>query len=63
MIALSAISILCVAGIAFYVRFLVALCKECKPQFAFYWVRLRDGSEEELEQVPLVATTNTRRVA
>jgi hypothetical protein len=25
-------TVLCTAGIAFYVRFLVALCKECKPR-------------------------------
>lgn len=39
-------TVLCTAGIAFYVRFLVALCKECKPRSAGYWVRLRLGSGE-----------------
>ena len=34
-------TVLCTAGIAFYVRFLVALCKECKPRLTGYWVRLR----------------------
>jgi hypothetical protein len=37
-------TVLCTAGIAFYVRFLVALCKECKPRSVGYWVRLRVGS-------------------
>jgi hypothetical protein len=34
------------AGIAFYVRFLVALCAERKPRSAGYGVRLRLGSGE-----------------
>ena len=38
---------LCTAGIAFYVRFLVALCKECKPRSVGYWVRLRLSSGED----------------
>ena len=37
-------TVLCTAGIAFYVRFLVALCKECRPRPIGYWVRLRLGS-------------------
>jgi hypothetical protein len=39
-------TLLCTEGIAFYVRFLVALCKECKPRRMVYWVRLRLGSGE-----------------
>lgn len=39
-------TVLCTAGIAFYVRFLVALRKECKPVSSGYWVRLRLGSGE-----------------
>ena len=39
-------TVLCTAGIAFYVRFLVALCKECKPRRIDYWVRLRLSSGE-----------------
>ncbi|HYL16399.1 MAG TPA: hypothetical protein VEV41_25420 [Terriglobales bacterium] len=38
---------LCTAAIAFYVRFLIALCKECKPGLSGYWVRLRLGSGED----------------
>lgn len=47
-------TVLCTAGIAFYVRFLVALSQECKPRRIGYWVRLRLGSGEnaiaELQQ-------------
>jgi hypothetical protein len=41
------VTVLCTAGIAFYVRFLVALCTECKPRSAGYRVRLRLGSGED----------------
>lgn len=48
-------TVLCTAGIAFYVRFLVALCKECKPRRIGYWLRLPLGFSEnaiaELQQV------------
>jgi hypothetical protein len=40
-------TVLCTASIAFYVRFRVALCKECKPRRIGYWVRLRLGSGED----------------
>jgi hypothetical protein len=40
-------TVLCTAGIAFYTRFLVALCKERKPRLFGYWVRLRLGSGED----------------
>jgi hypothetical protein len=54
------ITVLCTAGIAFYVRFLVALCKECKARRIGYWVRLRLGSSEnaiaELQQGKKPAT-------
>jgi hypothetical protein len=39
-------TLLCTAGIAFYVRFLVALCKESQPRSSGSWVRLRLGSGE-----------------
>ena len=42
-----AMTVLCTAAMAFYIRFLVALCKECKPRRIGYWVRLRLGSGEE----------------
>jgi len=38
---------LCVASIAFYLRFLVALCKECKPRWICYLLRLQPASSAE----------------
>jgi hypothetical protein len=35
------LTLLCTAAVAFYVRFLVALCMECKPCPSGFWVRLR----------------------
>jgi hypothetical protein len=37
-------TMLCTAGIVFYLRFLVALCNERKPHSSGYWVGLRLGS-------------------
>lgn len=39
-------TLLCAWCIAFYVRFLVTLCKQSKPRSSGYWVRLRLGSGE-----------------
>ena len=47
MFVMAVMTVLCTAAIAFYVRFLVALCKECKPRRIGYWVRLRLGSGED----------------
>ena len=44
MFAMTAITLLCTAGISFYVRFLVALCRECKTRRIGYWARVRLGS-------------------
>ena len=33
MLAISVLTTLCTAGIAFYVRFLLALCRECAPRW------------------------------
>jgi len=33
MLAISVLTTLCTTGIAFYVRFLLALCKECAPRW------------------------------
>jgi hypothetical protein len=44
MLVMPMMTAMCTAGVAFYVRFLVALCKECKPRRIGYWVRLRLGS-------------------
>jgi hypothetical protein len=40
-------TVLCTSGIAFCVRFLVALQTERKPRLIGYWVRLRPGSGED----------------
>jgi hypothetical protein len=47
MFATTAITLLCTAGISFYVRSFVAMCRECKPRRIGYWVRVRLGSGEE----------------
>jgi hypothetical protein len=47
MFAMTAITLLCTAGISFYVRFLVALCRECNTRRIGHWVRVRPGSGEE----------------
>jgi hypothetical protein len=53
MVATTIVMVLCAAGIAFYVRFMIALGKECKPGVSGYWVRLRlgrgDGEWMELQ--------------
>jgi len=47
MFATTAITLLCTASISFYVRFLVALCRECKTRRIGYWVHVRLGLGEE----------------
>jgi hypothetical protein len=44
MVGTTIITILCAAGIAFYVRFIVALCKEYSPWARGYWALLRLGT-------------------
>ncbi len=46
MFAKMAMTLPCTAGIAFYVRFLVALCNNRKPRSGGSWVRLRFSSGE-----------------
>ena len=46
MFIVAAITVLCTAGVAFYVRFLVALCKECRLDRIGHWLRLRLSSGE-----------------
>jgi len=41
MLVTALITTLCIAGIGFYIRFLVALSKECKPRVSGYWTQLR----------------------
>jgi hypothetical protein len=35
------LTMLCLLGVTFYVRFLQALCKECRARRVFSWMRLR----------------------
>lgn len=44
MVETTIITVLCAAGIAFYVRFMIALSKECRPRVRGYWMRLRLGT-------------------
>ncbi len=61
MFAKTVVIVLCTAGIAFYVRFLIALCKERKPRASGYWVRLRLGSGEgTIAELPKRRTPVTR---
>jgi len=54
-------TVLCTGGVAFYVRFLVALCKERKPGSSGYWVRLRVGNgEATIAELPERKETLTR---
>jgi hypothetical protein len=33
----TAITLMCTAGVSFYLRFLVALCHQCRPHRIGYW--------------------------
>jgi len=46
MIVKTVMIVMCTAG-AFYVRFLMAICKESKSRSTGYWVRLRLISAED----------------
>jgi len=63
MLVIAVWTLLCTAGIAFYVRFLVALCKECKPRLTGYRVRLRLGSGEDALAEPEVRKRPVTRAA
>jgi hypothetical protein len=39
-------TVLCMLAVAFYMRFLFALFRECQTRLIGYWVRLRLGSCE-----------------
>jgi hypothetical protein len=55
MVLISVMSVLCTAGVAFYVRFLLALCKECRLKLTGYWMFLRLASSEgNLIELPLL---------
>jgi hypothetical protein len=48
MFVIAGMTVLCAAGVAFYVRFLVALFRECRFRQSGYWVRPRLDSDKGL---------------
>jgi hypothetical protein len=46
MIVTAVMAAICTAGVAFYVRFFVELCKECKQRCICYLVRLESHASE-----------------
>ena len=44
----------CISAVAFYMRFLFALFRECQPHLTGYWVRLRlrscEGTIVEMQE-------------
>lgn len=47
------VMVLCTAGMAFYGRFLVELCKESRPRSGGYWMLLRlDSGEGTIAELP-----------
>jgi len=64
--AMAVITVLCAAGVAFCVRFMVALCKECQPRQTVYGVHLRLISDPdpiaELQPKKLVTRAERGRV-
>jgi hypothetical protein len=42
---IAALTAICIGSVGFYVRFLVALCKEWKAQWITYWVGLEPESD------------------
>ncbi|HEY7099193.1 MAG TPA: hypothetical protein VH437_20875 [Terriglobales bacterium] len=47
MFIMSAITVLSAGAVAFYIRFLVALCRECRPHWVAYWVRLQRHAQHD----------------
>ncbi len=49
------VTMLCAGGITFYVRFLVAMLRECAPLRMGSWARLRMGSAgHKIAELPLI---------
>lgn len=46
------ITALCTAGIGFYLRFMLALCKECSLNRTGYWMLVRVHSQPAPTPVP-----------
>lgn len=61
MFTMALMTVLCAACVAFYLRFLVALCRECKLRPFGYWVRLRlVRGEETISELRELDQTLTR---
>jgi uncharacterized protein (UPF0179 family) len=54
---------ICAAGVSFYLRFLVALCKECRFARICYLVRLEPEAHEGLMSETVRGKTIFRRAA
>jgi hypothetical protein len=63
MIVATAMTVLCIAAIAFYVRFLIALCKERRSHRILFVGRLHRGSVEFQIPEARKLRTSLRRVA
>jgi hypothetical protein len=57
------IAALCTLGVAFYVRFLIALCKECRHHCICYLVRLESSSLEHTTPDGRVLNPSIQRAA
>jgi hypothetical protein len=63
MVAAAVIAAVCSFGVAFYIRFLVALCKEWRHQPICYFVRLQADSLERIIPAVREPRTSIRRAA
>jgi hypothetical protein len=63
MLVISVITTLCTAGVVFYLRFLFAVCKECKPRWISYPKTARPRLEEKLPVPRLRSKPRTSRAA
>jgi hypothetical protein len=63
MFAIAVMGTVCAAGIAFYVRFLVAICTEFIHRRICYLVRLQSDSEEYPTLEPLERKKSIARAA
>lgn len=63
MVVTAIVTTLCTAGIAFYLRFLVALCKEYRLHWIGYLVRLHVDSNENMVSASQEGETTLPRAA
>jgi hypothetical protein len=62
MVVSAAMTMLCTMGIGFYIRFFVAMLRECKPKRIGYLILLRTDSAEHTIP-PTKTEASLRRVA